>query len=104
MINITHTDIDIIVKKTGYLLECKHKQCKDSIRINEITLLFHNGSKFDLRLVIKRLAEKCKTNQISCIAQSKETFYSLIIHNFDNRNIRLRFIDCSRHLPFSLDR
>lgn len=54
--------------------------------------------------MIKRLAEKCKTNQISCIAQSKETFYSLIIHNFDNRNIRLRFIDCSRHLPFSLDR
>ena len=83
--------IDIIVKRQNIYWDLNIKR-----------ILFHNGSKFDLRLILKHLAEKC--NNISCIAQSKETFYSLTINNFGGKNIRLKFVDSFRHLPFPLDR
>ena len=92
-------------RKTGYLLRFKHQQCRDlTRRTKDITVLFHNGSKFDLRLILKYLAEKCNSSNISCIAQSKETFYSLAINSFAGKNIRLKFIDSNKHLTFSLDK
>ena len=92
-------------RKTGYLLRFKHKECIDLLRrTNEITIFSHNGSRFDLRLIIKHITKQCKANLIKCIAHNKETFYSLMIYNFCNKNIRLKFIDSSRHLPFSLDK
>ena len=55
-------------------------------------------------MILKYLAEKCSNSNISCIAQSKETFYSLTINNFKGKNIRLKFIDSFRHLSFQLDK
>ena len=75
-------------------------------RTNEITIFSHNGSRFDLRLIIKHIANQCKSNLIKCIAHNKETFYSLMIYKnnifFCDKKIKLKFIDSSRHLPFSL--
>ena len=92
-------------RKSGYLLGFKHKECMDELRrTNEIAICSHNGSRFDLRLIIKHIAKQCKSNLISSIAHNKETFYSLIIHNFCDKKIRLKFIDSCRHLAFSLDK
>ena len=41
--------IIIIVKKTGYLYGFRHGKCK--LKNNKITV-FHNGAKFDFRLII----------------------------------------------------
>ena len=94
-------------RKSGYLLGFKHKECMDPLRrTNEITIFSHNGSRFDLRLLIKHIANQCKSNLIKCIAHNKETFYSLMIYKnnifFCDKKINLKFIDSSRHLPFSL--
>ena len=92
-------------RKSGYLLGFKHKECMDELRrTNEIEICSHNGSRFDLRLIIKHIAKQCKSNLINSIVHNKETFYSLIIHNFCNKKIRLKFIDSCRHLVFSLDK
>ena len=92
-------------RKSGYLLGFKHKECMDPLRrTNEITIFSHNGSRFDLRLLIKHIANQCKSNLIKCIAHNKETLYSLMIYNFCNKRIKLKFIDSSRHLLFSLDK
>ena len=45
----------------------------------QINVLFHNGAKFDLRLIIEHLASKCNRSNISCIAHSMETFIVLLI-------------------------
>ena len=94
-------------RKSGYLLGFNHKECMDPLRrTNEITIFSHNGSRFDLRLLIKHIANQCKSNLIKCIAHNKETFYSLMIYKnnifFCDKKINLKFIDSSRHLPFSL--
>ena len=66
--------------------------------------MFHNGSKFDFRLIIKHLAKKCSTSNVSCVAHSKETFLTFSINNFNNTNIRLKFIDSIKHLPYPLEK
>ena len=81
----------IVKKKTGYFYGFKHGECKG--KNNKITVLFHNGAKFDLRLIIAYLAEKCSNSNISCISNSMETFLTFSIHNFDNSIITLRYID-----------
>ena len=45
---------NIIVKNTGYLCRFKNGECKEGK--NQLTLLFHNGAKFDFRLIITYLA------------------------------------------------
>ena len=62
----------IIVKKTGYFYGFKHGECKG--KNNKITVLFHNGAKFDFRLIIAYLAEKCPNSNISCIIVMQKKF------------------------------
>ena len=88
-------------KKTGYLYGFKHGECKG--RKNQLTVLFHNGAKFDFRLKITYLEEKCFDSNISCISNSMGTFLTFSINNFDNTIITLRFIDSYKHLSSSLD-
>ena len=55
--------IVIIVKKRGCFYGFKHGECKRGK--NHITLLFHNGPKFNSRLIITDLAKKCFDSNIS---------------------------------------
>ena len=87
-------------KKTGYFYGFKHGECKG--RKNQLTVLFHNGAKFDFRLIITYLAEKCFDSNISYIFNSMETFLTFSINNFDNTSITLTFVDSYRHLTYPL--
>ena len=69
----------------------------------QINVLFHNGAKFDFRLIIEYLASKCTHSIISCIAHSMETFLTFSITNFNGTGINLRFIDSYKHLRYPLD-
>ena len=88
-------------KKTGYFHGFKHGECQE--RKPPITVLFHNGAKFDFRLIIEYLASKCTHSNIICIAHSMETFLTFSITNFNNTIINLRFIDSYKRLTYPLD-
>ena len=88
-------------KKSGYLHGFRHGECKE--RKPQIIVLFHNGAKFDFRLIIEYLASKCTHSIISCIAHSMETFLTFSITNFNGTGINLRFIDSYKHLTYPLD-
>ena len=93
--------IDIIVKKTGYFYGLKHSESKG--RKNQLTILCHNGSKFDFRLIISYLAEKSFDSNISCISNSMKTFLTFSVSNFDNTIMNIRFIDSYKDLSSPLD-
>ena len=93
--------IVIIVKKAGYVYEFRHGECHE--RKLQINVLFHNGAKFDFRLIIEYLASKCTHSSISCIAHSMETFLTFSITNFNGTGINLRFIDSYKHLTYPVD-
>ena len=65
--------------------------------------MFDNGAKFDSRLIITYLAEKCFDSNISWISNSMETFLTFSINNFGNAITNLRFIDSDKHSTFPLD-
>ena len=88
-------------KKTWYFYGFKHSGCQG--RKNQLTVLCHNGVKFDFRLIITYLAEKCFDSYISCTSNSIETFLTFSISNFDDTIINLRFVDSYKHLPSPLD-
>ena len=69
----------------------------------QTTILFHNDAKFDFRLIIEYLANKCTHSNINCIAHSLETFLTFPITNFNGTGINLRFIDSYKHLTYPLD-
>ena len=58
-------------KKTGYLYGFRHDECHE--RKLKISVLFHDGTKFDFRLIIAYLAEKWFNSNVSQIAHSMET-------------------------------
>ena len=93
--------IVIIVKKRGCFYGFKHGECKRGK--NHITLLFHNGPKFNSRLIITDLAKKCFDSNISWISNSMETFLTFSINNFGNTITNLRFIDSDKGSTFPLD-
>ena len=65
--------------------------------------MFHNGAKFDFRLIIEYLANKCSHSNINCIAHSMETFLTFSSTNFNGRGINLTFVDSYKHLTYPLD-
>ena len=87
-------------KKSGYLYGFRHECHERKLQIN---VLFHNGARFDFRLIIEYLASKCTHSNISCIAHSMETFLTFSITNFNGTGINLRFIDSYKHLTYPLD-
>ena len=99
--NNPHAKIYYCKIKTGYLYGFRHGECHE--RKSKITVLFHNGAKFDFRLIIDYLASKCTHSNISYIAHSMETFLTVSITNFNNTSISLRFVDSYKHLTSSLD-
>ena len=88
-------------EKTVYLYGFRHGECHEQKL--QINVLFHNGAKFDFRLIISYLAEKCTHSNISCIAHSIQKFLTFSITNFNNSGMNLRFIDSCKHLTSSLD-
>ena len=88
-------------QKTVYLYGFRHGECHEQKL--QINVLFHNGAKFDFRLIISYLAEKCTHSNISCIAHSIQKFLTFSITNFNNTGMNLRFIDSCKHLTSSLD-
>ena len=66
--------------------------------------MFHNGSKFNFEFIIKYLAKKCSTSNVSCVGHSKETFPTFTINRFNNTNIRVKFIDSIKHVPSPLEK
>ena len=92
-------------KKTGYLLGFRQKECREQKRQStEMTVLFHDGSKFDYRLIIKYLAKQCSTSNFSFVGHSKETFLTFTISEFNNTNINVKFIDSIKHFPYPLEK
>ena len=65
--------------------------------------MFHNGSKFDFKLIVKYLAEKNYESYVSCIGKCRETFLCITIHKFNDTFIKLKLIDLAKHLAHSLD-
>ena len=93
--------INILAKTAGYLYGFRHGEYhEEKLQIN---VLFHNGAKFDFRLIIEYLASKCTHSIISCIAHSMETFLTFSITNFNGTGNNLRFIDSYKHLTYPLD-
>ena len=88
-------------EKTVYLYGFRHGECHEQKL--QINVLFHNGAKFDFRLIISYLAEKCTHSNISCIAHSIQKFLTFSITNFNNSGMNLKFIDSCKHLTSSLD-
>ena len=88
-------------KKTGDLYGFRHGECHEPKL--EITVLFHNGAKFDFRLIIEYLANKCCHSNINCILHRMETVLTFSIINFNATGINLRFIDSYKHLTYPLD-
>ena len=82
--------IDIIVKKTRYLYAFRHGDCHEQKL--EMEVLFHNGAKFDFRLIIKYLANKFSHSNINCIAHTMVTFLTFSITDFNVTDINVRFI------------
>ena len=66
--------------------------------------MFHNGSKFNFKFIIKYLAKKCSTSNVSCVGHSEEKFPTFTINRFNNTNIRVKFIDSIKHLPSPLEK
>ena len=64
--------IVIIVKKAGYVYEFRHGECHE--RKLQINVLFHNGAKFDFRLITEHLASKRIHSNVSSIGHSMEIF------------------------------
>ena len=93
--------VNIVKKTAGYLYGFRHGECHE--RKLQINVLFHNGAKFDFRLIIEYLASNCTHSIISCIAHSMETFLTFSITNFNGTGINLRFIDSYKHLRYPLD-
>ena len=88
-------------KKTGYLYGFRRGECHEGkLKIN---VIFHNGAKFDFRLIIDYLAKKYFNSNISCIAHSMETFLTFSITNFNGAGINLRFIDSYKYLTYPFD-
>ena len=54
------------------MYEIRHGECHE--RKLQINVLFHNGAKFDFRLIIEHLASKRIHSNISSIGHSMETF------------------------------
>ena len=77
--------VNIFVKKqdiyVGLDTECHERKL-------EITVLFYNDAKFDFRLIIEYLANKCYQPNINCIVHSKETFLTFSITNFNCTDIK----------------
>ena len=92
---------DLIVKKTGYFYGLRHKECHE--RKSEITVLLHNEEKFDFRLIIEYLANKCSHSNINCVVHSMETFLTFSITNFNATVVNLRLIDSNKHLTYPLN-
>ena len=92
--------MDIIVKKTEYLYGFRHGECHEPKL--EITTLFHNGAKFDFRLIIEYLANKCCHSNINCIAHSMETILTFSITNLNATGINLRFNDSYKHSTYQI--
>ena len=69
-----------------------------------MTVLFHDGSKFDCRLITKYLAKQCSASNFSFVGHSKETFLTFTISEFNNTNINVKFIDSIKHFPYPLEK
>ena len=81
----------VIIVKNRIFYGFRHGEChKRKLQIN---VLFHNGAKFDYRLITEYLASKCTHSNISSIANSMQTFLTFLITNFNGTGIHLRFID-----------
>ena len=83
-------DLGTIVKKQVICIVSVNKK-----KQQEITILFHNGAKFDFRLIIEYLASKCSKSYISRIAHNMETFLTFSINTFNGTKIK---INLSIHL------
>lgn len=80
-----------------------HKDCKKYIiNTKEITVVFPNGSKFNLKLMLNQIANDFD-GSISCIVQNKETNLSFSIDYLNKEKVRVKFIDTLKHTKESID-
>ena len=90
-------------KQTGKLLGLIHKDCKERInKTKEITVAFHNGSKYDFELVLNQIAKDFE-GSISFIARRKETYLSFSTDYLKKEKVRIKFIDTSKHTQASIE-
>ena len=91
-------------KKTVILLGFAHKKCsKENKSFKEFTVLMHNGSGFDFKLIIASLAEYFYDCDLKVLGESTKKLSSISIKNFNKTGITAGFIDSKKHLNESLD-
>ena len=87
---------------SGKFLGAAHNKCNLKRKeIKEIPILIHNGSKYDVHLIVKELAKVYRDQDIQCIAQTEECYIML---NKKLNGIKFKFIDMYRFMPYSLDK
>ena len=74
-----------------------HVKCKCN-KITEIPIIFHNGYRYDNHFVISENAKRYA--KLECIGENKEKYITFSFRNKNNNKIK--FIDSTRFLPFSL--
>ena len=98
---------------TGLYRGPAHMNCNLRYRIpSYIPILFHNLSRYDAHLFIRKLGKKFDKGKIGVIAENKEKYISfnvdVVVDKYldkegKERKIQLRFIDSMRFMASSLD-
>ena len=93
---------------TGKYRGAAHNSCNlNYIILNEIPIVFHNGSTYDYHFIIEQLAKKFK-GKIDCLGENTEKYiiFSVPIKKELNNNktitYKLKFIDSFRFMSTSL--
>ena len=87
---------------SGKYLGAAHNKCNlNRKEIREVPILIHNGSKYDIHLIVKELSKVYKDQNIECIAQTEEGYIML---RKRLNGIKFKFIDMFRFMPESLDK
>ena len=87
---------------SGKFLGPAHNKCNLNRReLKEIPIFIHNGSKYDIHLIVKDLAKVFKDQEMECIAQTGECYIML---RKKLNGIKFKFVDMFRFMPQSLNK
>ncbi|XP_057299582.1 uncharacterized protein LOC130630197 [Hydractinia symbiolongicarpus] len=102
---------------TGLYGGAAHNTCNFNYKIpSHVPVIFHNLSGYDAHLFIRELGEKYDTQDIGCIAENTEMYFSFNLKckvpiasmgygdGDTYKKIEIRFIDSCRFMTFSLEK
>ena len=89
---------------TGKYKGAAHNTCNLNYKVpKEIHVVFHNGSTYDYRFIIKELANEFK-GEFDCLGENTEKYitFSVLIKNDNGKTYKVKFIDSFRFMSSSL--